>query len=380
MHDQLPDKLEDWTYTGAIVTTDISFSNTTTAWLKVKSLTTVQRDALSNTANGDIIYNTTAWEFQAYQGGSWVTVSSWSTQPDASTTVEKATDAQIAAWTATGETGAPLFATPDDLAQQIQSWSYIYGVDAWGDDAYVIALTPVLAAYTVWQLLWFKVTTTNTGACTISFWPSVLNIKTKDWNDPQTGVIRTNGTNFWYYDWTNFVLLQEDFATATVKGVVELATDAEAYTRTDTARAVTPANLAAISQVAILQTTRVANTADGAVTVAHWLSQIPKRCDVVAICTAGTAETVDYSISHWFSNGSTNMCSWAGTFYSTVDELSSWNNATAAINIWVVGTNGESKQTATITFDATNVTLTWDFTEDATASAETIYVTLMVHT
>lgn len=71
------------------------------------------------------------------------------------------------------------------------------------------------------------------------------------------------------YDGTNLIIQDEDFATATVKGIVELATDAEAYTRTDTARAVTPANLAAISQVAILQTTRVANTADGAVTVAH---------------------------------------------------------------------------------------------------------------
>lgn len=70
--------------------------------MKVKSLTTVQRDAISPVAaNGMIIYNSTAGEFQAYQGGSWVTVSSGSTQPDASTTVagkvEKATDAQIAA-------------------------------------------------------------------------------------------------------------------------------------------------------------------------------------------------------------------------------------------------------------------------------------------
>ena len=46
-------------------------------------------------------------------------------------------------------------------------------------------------------------------------------------------------------NWKATIVSQSPDATATVKGVVELATDAEAITGSDTARAVTPANLAA---------------------------------------------------------------------------------------------------------------------------------------
>lgn len=76
-------KLDD---TGGTMTWLLQFSGTTHWGLKVNSLTTVQRDSLTP-ANGLIIYNSTAWEFQIYQGGAWSTVASGSTQPNASTTV-----------------------------------------------------------------------------------------------------------------------------------------------------------------------------------------------------------------------------------------------------------------------------------------------------
>lgn len=156
--------------------------------------------------------------------------------PTVSWSVEIPTTAQVTAGDDTGETWAYLAVTPELLAAQIQSWSYLYWVDAWWDDAYVVALMPTLTAYTVGQLLWFKVTTANTWACTVNFWPWVLNIKTKDGNNPQSGVIRTSWTNYWYYDWTNFVLLQEDFATDTSRGIAEKLTNSEALAFTDTER------------------------------------------------------------------------------------------------------------------------------------------------
>lgn len=76
-------KLDD---TGGTMTGLLEFSGTTHGGIKVNSLTTVQRDALTP-ANGLIIYNTTTWEFQIYQGGAWSTIASGSTQPNASTTV-----------------------------------------------------------------------------------------------------------------------------------------------------------------------------------------------------------------------------------------------------------------------------------------------------
>lgn len=58
---------------GGTMTGQLNFSGTTHAGLKVLSLTTAQRDALTP-ANGMIIYNSTDGEFQGYEAGAWATV------------------------------------------------------------------------------------------------------------------------------------------------------------------------------------------------------------------------------------------------------------------------------------------------------------------
>lgn len=129
------------------------------------SYTTAARDALS-VSNGAQIYNTTTGEMNQYIAGAWNPVASGSSQPNSSTTVagkvETATTAETIAGTDTGGTGANLMALPSDIAKNIQSATFIYGADAGGDDTYVVALTPVLAAYTTGQMLQMKVTTSNT--------------------------------------------------------------------------------------------------------------------------------------------------------------------------------------------------------------------------
>jgi len=65
MHDQLPDKLEPTAFPQGVTTTDLSFTSTTTGGLKVKSLTTVQRNALT-AANGMIVYDSTIGELYQY--------------------------------------------------------------------------------------------------------------------------------------------------------------------------------------------------------------------------------------------------------------------------------------------------------------------------
>jgi len=86
MHDQLPDKLENTAFTGSVTATDISFTGTTTGGLKVKSLTTAQRLAITP-ANGQIVYDSTLGENYQYIAGAWSAISAGSTQPNASTTV-----------------------------------------------------------------------------------------------------------------------------------------------------------------------------------------------------------------------------------------------------------------------------------------------------
>lgn len=174
---KIVDLLDGTTSNSDMTFVDLTFTGTTTSGLKVKSLTTAQRDASSNAANGQIIYNSTTGELNVYQGGAWSAIASGSTQPDASATVagkvEIATSAESIAGTDTGGTGALLSVLPSDIKTNLftatQAQASVYGDDAGGDDTYVVALTPTLAAYTTGQELRFKPTTSNTGACTIDF-------------------------------------------------------------------------------------------------------------------------------------------------------------------------------------------------------------------
>ena len=60
---------------GGTMTGQLNFSGTTHAGLKLLSLTTVQRDALT-AANGMLIYNTTTSTVQKYEAGAWVSFGS----------------------------------------------------------------------------------------------------------------------------------------------------------------------------------------------------------------------------------------------------------------------------------------------------------------
>lgn len=200
-------KLDD---TGGTMTGLLQFSGTTHAGIKLLSLTTVQRDALS-ASNGMIIYNSTTGELNQYIWGAWSAVAAGSTQPNASTTVagkkEDPTDAETIAGTDVWGTGATMSPTPSQVAKNIQSGCFVYGTDVGGDDTYVVALTPTLTTYTPGQRLRAKLTTANNWACTIDFWPWVKNIKMIDGTDPLDGDIIANGVYDFIYDGTNMLLM-----------------------------------------------------------------------------------------------------------------------------------------------------------------------------
>lgn len=97
----------------------VRFSGTDTSGLRVKSLTTAERDALTP-ANGDFIYNTTTGVMNQYIAGAWAAIGTDATANASSTVagkVEIATAAQRAASTATGETGALLVPSNDALVK-----------------------------------------------------------------------------------------------------------------------------------------------------------------------------------------------------------------------------------------------------------------------
>jgi len=121
MHDQLVDKNQPITFNWSVTAPDVRFSWTSTSWLRIKSLTTTQRLALTP-ANWDIVYDSTLWENYQYIAWAWSAISAGSTQPNASETVagkvEIATSAQMDAWIDTWETGALLVRTPSKFQRK----------------------------------------------------------------------------------------------------------------------------------------------------------------------------------------------------------------------------------------------------------------------
>jgi len=144
--------------------------------VKVYATTTARDADITSPSNGMSCYVTASGTFTDYIAGTWANrpTAAVSDGVNASTTaagrVEIATSAEsIAGASDTGGTGAYIMVANTDIAKNTQSNIFKYSADAGGDDTYVVALTPVLATYTTGQVLQFKPTTANTGACTIDF-------------------------------------------------------------------------------------------------------------------------------------------------------------------------------------------------------------------
>ena len=121
----------------------------------------------------------------------------YSGAPDANTTTkgvfEQATNAETKAGTATGGTAAKLAATPADIADAIQSGSWVYAADSVGTDSYAITPTPAISAYAAGQKFRVKAGTANTGTASLAV--SGLTAKTiKKFHDQtlETGDIEAN--------------------------------------------------------------------------------------------------------------------------------------------------------------------------------------------
>ena len=117
-----------------------------------------------------------------------------------------------------------------------------------GTDTYAVTYDIVPSAYSTKMRMLLLFTNANTGAATLNV--NSLGAKTlKDarGNALSSGDIGASSVHHAIYDGTDIRLLSIPIpaASATVAGRVELATDAETVTGTDTARATTPANITA---------------------------------------------------------------------------------------------------------------------------------------
>lgn len=103
------------------ITADTTWAITTKVGAIMNNLTTSERDAVSSTPNGAVIYNTTTGQTQFREGGAWVANAAGGTVADASETiagkVELATVAEQGTATSTGSTGARLVMANDNLVK-----------------------------------------------------------------------------------------------------------------------------------------------------------------------------------------------------------------------------------------------------------------------
>lgn len=125
--------------------------------------------------------------------------------------VEKATAAQGTDGTATGETSAPLFMSPDRIASQIQSGSWqTFTETASGDDAYTGTTTPSCTP-AAGSYFFGSVATANTAGCTLGLngeTPvAIQKVVSGALGALETGDIIANVPNLYYRNASVYILL-----------------------------------------------------------------------------------------------------------------------------------------------------------------------------
>lgn len=177
------------------------------------------------------------------------------------------------------------------------------------------------------------------------------------------------------FDGTNLVLQNEDFATTSNRGIVEMATDAEASAWTDETRYTNSKQLWLKNKTFITNITRVMNATSWSVVVAHWLWFTPKYITAVAVNAWWSKAK-----SEWYSNFTTHRCNsdeyngnWSG-YVNTITQQNALIYIKDTDSNW---TNAFRTQSCTVTADATNITFVWTYTNSWSSLASTVMINIL---
>lgn len=287
--------------------------------------------------------------------------------PDATLTVkgivEIATTAEIDADTATGATGASIVARPDQLVLSkygtrlptaneksalvgnntdiavgtgnkyvtqtgLQDGAEVYAASSAGSDTYAITLSPVPTAYHNGMTLKFKADVANTGAATLNVNSlGAVSLVTSVGTALATGDIVANQIVEVIYNSTGPV-----FEVVNPASAVLIPTT---YTNGISSRAF--------------------NAGAGAVTYAHGLGKTPKKIKITTTMTSSNGTVNSYSFGSY--NGTTNSNVYKGE--NSNGQGFSGSDNTNVLTVYNVTNTSTTPVTATATFDATNITLTY---------------------
>lgn len=313
------------------------------AWTFIQTITAPAVDGLNTPTSGE----TTKAANVAY-----VNAVAIAGAPNADLTVkgivEIATATEINSGATTGGTGASVVVRPDQFALSnvglaavgdntdiavgagnkfvtqtgLQHNTEKYAADAGANDTYVITLSPVPISYTNGMVVYFKANTANTGAATINVnglgaktIVKNLNTALAD-NDILAGQFCTL-----IYDGTNFVL-QNPTANTPASGAFNMGTD----------------------------NSRSMGATSGNLVIAHGLGRTPRYIRISAGFTTPATSSEGSSIGTY--NGTNNYCVWISNQGASFAPASGVSSA-----IIILFSTSTDNQTATATFDATNITL-----------------------
>lgn len=336
-------KLSAVTSTAKALTSGTSTQSVTNLTLVTPTLT------IGSDATGDMYYRnsggtlsklalgTTGQVVAAGAGGvpEYTTIAA---NQDASTTVkgvsEEATLAETLARTAAGGTSARLFVNPTNLTT-VQT--YDYAASAAGSDTYAITVSPAPTAYVTGQIFTFKADVANTGACTLNVNSlGAKTLKNRVSEDLTTGDILASQIVTVIYDGTNFQVLSKVAQSVAFKN------------------GVTTYNLA---------------TASGNQTIAHGLGVAPKFVRFTVTMDSANIGVIFNTLSTGVYNGTTNSVVYR--IEQEIDGAFVSANSSTSYCIYLETLSGLS-QSATATFDATNITLAW--TRAGSIPAGTAYI------
>ena len=170
---------------------------------------------------------------------------------------------------------------------QANAFGYVAS-DSGSSNAYVIAPSPAIAGYAAGQKFAFLAANVSSGASTLNV--SGLGVKNVYYQNAAISgaMIKAGALILVVYDGTQFQMISPSdsigsAASTTSAGIVELATDAETITGTDTARAVTPANI---------QAKVASTTAKGIVELATNAEAVTGSDTARAVTPAGVAAAI----------------------------------------------------------------------------------------
>lgn len=196
-----------------------------------------------------------------------------------------------------------------------------YAADAVGTDAYAITATPTPTTYAAGDTYKFKAATVNTGPATLNVnGLGAKSILRPDGSALADGDIAANSINIVVYDGTQFLLVS---------------------------------NYANMPKIKIGVTTRAGNAASSTQTIAHGIGRAPRFVEIEVYYHGSGGTTV--SQSHGIYDATSSVCIFA---VNTTTDASTGNST----NMLEVHGASTDKQVATITVDATNISLAWTLT------------------